>query len=811
VTAWLRWCEEEITVGDTFTDFVCRATGGFSPYEYQKRLAAEGLPDLLSVPTGSGKTLAAVLPWLWRLRTEPGAGRACLRWLVYVLPMRALVEQTAGEIGDWLSRLGLAREVQFHVLMGGADRDDDAWQLNPGQPAIFAGTQDMVLSRALMRGYAEPRSRWPVSFGLLHAGTQWVFDETQLLGPALGTSAQLQGLREVLGTAAPTATMWMSATLDREALQTPDHRGELTVVEIGEADRTGAVRQRLEATRRISHADLPGDAKAYPQAVAELLAGRHVPNSQTIAVFNTVERAVQAYGALRRLQPRCEVLLIHSRFRPADRQALMARLAGGLSAEGRIVVATQVLEAGLDVTSRTLFTEVARWSSIVQRAGRCNRAGEDSGAELVWGTPPQMSAAPYAKADLDDAARVLADLEGLAMTTEMLQKAEVRQNRPVHAMLRRRDLLQLFDTTPDLAGADLDIGPWIRDGDDSTVFVAWRDFPAGKPAEDCAFPARAELCPAPLHDVRELTGPQSKLRVWAYDRLGARWRFAPREEVIPGAVFLADAAAGGYDPECGWAPQHRAQVPTVAGAASGPDAVGRDDLSYGYSPWVPLAEHLSDVEREARALVAEHNGQLTGLPAPLLEAVALAARFHDLGKAHPVFQETLRGSLAEGDADPGLGPWAKSRRGGGRHRRPYFRHELAGALMLLHPDCPLLSGAAEPDLVAYLVGAHHGKVRVSVRSIAEEAERAPRRVLGIEEGDTVPEIEVPPGIVLPSLRLDLDCLMLGAAGDGSESWASRVLRLRDRPDTGPFRLAYLETLVRVADWRASSAYQEQEQ
>ncbi len=30
-----------------------------------------------------------------------------------------------------------------------------------------------------------------------------------------------------------------------------------------------------------------------------------------------------------------------------------------------------------------------------------------------------------------------------------------------------------------------------------------------------------------------------------------------------------------------------------------------------------------------------------------------------------------------------------------------------------------------------------------------------------------------------------------------------MLALRDGPDLGPFRLAYLEALVRIADWRAS--------
>jgi CRISPR-associated endonuclease/helicase Cas3 len=48
--------------------------------------------------------------------------------------------------------------------------------------------------------------------------------------------------------------------------------------------------------------------------------------------------------------------------------------------------------------------------------------------------------------------------------------------------------------------------------------------------------------------------------------------------------------------------------------------------------------------------------------------------------------------------------------------------------------------------------------------------------------------------------LSLACMELGGGGQGA-SWADRMLRLLE--EHGPFRLAYLETLMRVADWRAS--------
>jgi hypothetical protein len=187
----------------TFSDWVDVATRGTRPYPYQSGLAEHGLPDVLRVPTGTGKTLAATLPWLYRRleHPDPVVRQTTPHWLVVVLPQRALVEQTVWVIEGWLRNLRLG--IPVHVLMGGEDTGDRDWKTYPEPERIFVGTLDMVLSRLLMRGFAEGRSTWPMSFGLLHAGVQFVFDEVQLMGPGLPTSLQLQGLREELGTAVP--------------------------------------------------------------------------------------------------------------------------------------------------------------------------------------------------------------------------------------------------------------------------------------------------------------------------------------------------------------------------------------------------------------------------------------------------------------------------------------------------------------------------------------------------------------------------------------------------------------------------------
>lgn len=785
----------------TFDALVWRAAG-CAPYPYQRRLALEGLPELLEAPTGAGKTLAAVLPWLYRRRFHPDArvrGETPRR-LVLVLPQRALVEQTERQVRRWLGALDLADEVALQVLMGGMDRRDRSWQTAVNREVVLVGTQDMVLSRALMRGYGEARAAWPVSFGLLHTDSQFVFDEVQLMGPGLATSLQLEGLRREVGTARRSATMWMSATLDRGHFDTPDLEGDvLRAVSVEDDDRKGGLGQRLAATRSVVPVVLD-DPKRYERSLARWLIAEHRPGTRTIAVLNTVERAQNVYAELLRDRQSDDVVLLHSRFRPADRTQHLERALAAPAAAGTIVVATQVLEAGIDVDSRLLLTESAPWSSVVQRAGRCNRSGDYDDAVFAWVCPPKGRgwAAPYQEKDLEAAGRALADLAGQRVTSIDLQRLGVEEQRPLHAVLRRRDLFDLFDTSPDLSGNDIDISRWVRDADATTAQVLWRDWSPDGPPPEASTPAREELCPVPLAGLRALLADGR--RAWVFDQTDTQWRPARPDDVRPGATVVLDAAEGGYLPGMGWRPSSAVSVRPVSVAPEEPDGLGSDPLSRA-GEWVSLHRHLDDV-RDATAALLDRLAPLDGLTEAQRRAAIRAGALHDLGKAHPVFAESLA-RLGEPPAgEPG--PWAKSGVSGRlRHSRPAFRHELVSALLALDSRSGLLAGEPEADLVAYLMAAHHGKVRLAVRSAPSDAGG---HVLGVG-ADDVPPVVLGDGRSVPRLTLNLDILLLG--GDGAnESWVARTCRLRDRPDLGPFRLAFLEAVVRLADWTASASYGE---
>ncbi len=214
---------------------------------------------------------------------------------------------------------------------------------------------------------------------------------------------------------------------------------------------------------------------------------------------------------------------------------------------GRIIVTTQVVEAGVDISAATLFTDLAPWSSLVQRFGRCNRTGELEDARIFWLDAPcktEQAARPYTPAALARARALLSGLEDAAPA--LLPRSEDRDD--AHAVLRAPDLFDLFDTTPDLAGADIDVSRFIRESDDTDVQAFWRTWPGDMPGGDMPGPAREELCPVPLGEMRDFL-KDKRQHAWVWDSLEGHWQEVRR--LRPGMVVLLRDTAGGYAPHSG--------------------------------------------------------------------------------------------------------------------------------------------------------------------------------------------------------------------------------------------------------------------
>ena len=785
----------------TYDDFFQQATrlpGRPDPFPYQVRLAQEPWPDLLDVPTGMGKTAGVTLAWLYKRRILRDG--ATPRRLIWCLPMRVLVEQTHREIWRWLCNLDLAgevgdRKVSVHLLMGGAD-DLKTWAEYPEEDMILIGTQDMLLSRALMRGYGMSRYQWPVHFAFLHNDALWVLDEVQLMGAGLPTTAQLEAFRrkDEFPLSRASRTLWVSATLNRDWLATVDLRPYLEQLRpacLDEQERQlPAVTERIRAIKGLQPAKTtltPDNAKDYPAALAQEILTGHQPNSTTLIIVNQVERAQAIYREIKKNHGAPSLLLLHSRFRPAERRTIEARIRETPPAEGRIVIATQAIEAGVDMTSRTLFTELAPWSSLVQRCGRCNRYGESNatgGASIRWiDITDDKAALPYAPEELSCARGKLIGLDSAA-SVDLPHTDEAAPLRPV---LRRRDFLDLFNTDPDLSGFDVDVSDYIRDSEKPPLAVFWRDF-ADQPGAQTP-PGREELCPISIGQASKL----AKRETWRWDSLNRdpdhgwiRLDGPPR----PGMTLLLRAKDGGYDPDLGFVADSRKRVEPLP-APPTPDETYREDWRSNRPQPIELPDHLANVARAAQVLC----DRLTEAS----PAVVRAARWHDVGKAHAIFQTTMTACADMPAGDGRL--WAKSCCKCARHQRPYFRHELASALAWLEAH----DGEPDADLVAYLIAAHHGKVRLSLRALPDEQEapHGKRYARGVWEDDQLPALSFD-GEQSPQTTLRLHLMELGEGPQGP-SWTARTQALLAKH--GPFRLAWLEALVRIADWRATAQEQ----
>lgn len=821
----------------TYEDFFKRATpsksapDGLKPFPYQRRLATEPWPDLLDVPTGLGKTAGVMLAWLWKRgwranRDRVTANSNTPRRLVYCLPMRVLVEQTRANALRWLEALDCLAEsgqgkVSVHVLMGGSEGAKKAtWAEHPEEDAILIGTQDMLLSRALMRGYGMSRYQWPVHFAFLHNDAFWVYDEVQLMGAGLPTSAQLEAFRRTFPLSKSCRSFWMSATLNTEWLSTVDFRshveklGCLSLTTVEKKD--GEVRIRREAKKGIACADTrlkADDAKgrvSYAKDLAEEVLQHHRRETNSLIILNTVDRAQAVFQAIEKLAPSLPVLLVHARFRSGERSSLNAALTQAAPDTGRIIVATQAIEAGVDISSSVLFTEVAPWASLVQRFGRCNRYGEYNrkGAEVFWIDigPEEDLARPYPVEEIKRSAKRLKSLESASPA----DLPPVDETAPDYPILRRKDFFDLFNTDPDITGFDVDVSGYIRDANDLDAQVFWRDLSAG--VEGQSQPNREELCRASLSQLKRYIEriKKKEFAAWRWDSLSGKWtRYTAA--VRPGLTLMFDTNAGGYNSKLGFAPEVTTRVAVMDIAKAGDEERYDGDWRSLQQRAVELAVHLVDVEDEAGVLA-----ERLALPMAQMDSLKLAGRWHDLGKAHAAFQGMLR--VADTKLDSSAA-WAKAGDGEGKRTRPryrieapdgtseerrYFRHELASMLAWIQhrPDHPLA------DLIAYLIAAHHGKIRTSLRALPDE--RAPpepdrRYARGIWDGDSMPEFAISNREKVPESILHLDIMELGDGAMGP-SWAARVAGLLK--EFGPFQLAWMEALVRIADWRASRKEQE---
>jgi len=350
------------------------------PHAHQRalfELLSTGPPPatLLRAPCGSGKTEAAVAPFLHQFVTHDFT---LAPRLIYVLPTRALCDTLAGRIQRYAAAIDPRLVVQAHH---GA---------HPAAPFLFSDivvtTLDQFLyayARAVPHlGSAGVGRHLDLPAGAI-ANACVVFDEAHMYEPY--SHALMRAMVEILYESR-VPFLFMTATLPQSLFADYRERVPFTVVPYDPPVPPTPARH-LTLERCDEPLLLAGDA-AQPPTLQSRAAALLTLQARCLVVANIVARAQALYRAIRAL--RDDVVLVHARFTATDRRRLEQQIVQRLGRQGSggVVVATQVCEAGLDISADLLLTELAPADALVQRAGRCARFGGEGRMVVFAADPP---------------------------------------------------------------------------------------------------------------------------------------------------------------------------------------------------------------------------------------------------------------------------------------------------------------------------------------------------------------------------------------------------------------------------------------
>ncbi|HZL16789.1 MAG TPA: type I-U CRISPR-associated helicase/endonuclease Cas3 [Polyangia bacterium] len=822
---------------------------GKSPFPWQRALYEElltgNIPPSCDLPTGLGKTSVIAIWLLARV-----AGAPLPRRLVYVVNRRTVVDQTTDEVlrlRENSARAGIEETLAVSTLRGQM-ADNRAWSADPSQNAVICGTVDMIGSRLLFGGYRIGFRSRPLHAGFLGQDAFLVHDEAHLEPAFQQLLEGIQLEQKRAGDPWPLRVMELTATSRSSAEDS---------FRLSGADRDHPiVAQRLRATKKLT-LHVTGERTLPPNVAAQALAFRD-SGLAVLLYLRTIDALTSVVSLLRRagveVQQLTGTMRGYERDRLVEHDPVFARFLPDSRSQrtaGTVYLAcTSAGEVGVNLSGDHLVCDLTTFDSMAQRFGRVNRFGERSDTELHLFHPPVEELDPEDPVE-ERRLRTLRLLQamGADASPAALGALDAVARRDAFApeprILAATDIL--FDswamtTIPAPVPGRPDVAPYLHgvaEWEPPTAQVAWRsevswasrdllkdrkyaqelldDYPL-KPHElladrtsriidalvaiaeersDSALPIwivsdSGRVRPSALPDVLggdrkrlerdlnnctlllspEYCGPvDGMLTAESGDKAGATGDVADEWFDADGRRMRQRVRDGGPRPA------GMRLVRSVSLVDLEDEAVSDDEeAEKGPARWdwyerprgadtdgsrsatrpVLLDVHGVDVEREAKKIVE----RLTLAP-ELKRAVVTAAKLHDIGKSRRVWQRSI-GNMDRTRLLAKSGSSFRSLEITG------YRHELGSILDAERSELLRATGDEERDLILHLIAAHHGRARP----------------------------HFPDDELFDPEAHDVDLREVGARV------ATRFAKLQER--FGRWGLAYLESLVRAADYAASA-------
>ena len=435
---------------------------GFVPFEFQREVAQHllnGRNVILQAPTGAGKTKAALFPYLLAQQENMPFPRK----LLYTTPMRVLAKNFHTDFKE--SPIGQQTSLKAEIQTG-ENQEDRQFRSN----LIFT-TIDQVLSSFLNIPYSLGLRQGNVNAGAV-VSAYLVFDEIHLFDPDTSLGTVIELLKMLNGI---TPFLLMTATFSKVLLERLSEYFNAEIVPVTEAELKQIPSQQGKRREyRVSEGTLSENV--------DTIIAQH--QQRSIIICNTVARAQEMYQSLRDNPHlgKTKVLLLHSRFliehRKVKEDMIRCRFKRDAEPDNVILVATQVIEVGLDISCENLHTELAPASAILQRAGRCARFENESGTVTIYPVPPTTDGSPnYSPYDKDTCETTMAafecrngDVLGFVAEQEVINEVHRENDEKILAGIEARPIRRHISEA--ISGQELGlVRELIRRNDSRTLLV----------------------------------------------------------------------------------------------------------------------------------------------------------------------------------------------------------------------------------------------------------------------------------------------------------------------------------------------------
>lgn len=332
----------------------------------------------LTVPTGGGKTFTSMAFALEH------AKRHGMRRVIYVIPFTSIIEQNAAEFRKAFGELGEQAVLEHHSTF-----DDGKLQNEATKDKLHLASENwdapIVVTTAVQffeSLFADRSSRCRKLHNI--AGSVIILDEAQML-PLNLLLPIMQAIKELAQNYHCSVVM---CTATQPAVQAENgfYRGFENVREI--APKPTALFDKLRRTT-VQHIGTQTDT--------DLLA-KFAEHPQMLVIVNNRRHARSLYDQAKHLDGTFHLTtLMCAKHRSQKLDEIRGHLKNG---EPCRVIATSLIEAGVDVDFPLVMRAEAGLDSVAQAAGRCNREGkrpsENSfvwifAPEDKWKAPPELA------------------------------------------------------------------------------------------------------------------------------------------------------------------------------------------------------------------------------------------------------------------------------------------------------------------------------------------------------------------------------------------------------------------------------------